>query len=258
LDLLFFRIISYLAFIFRSGNAHGLHSPFVFDLYTRCIANDRKEVEHSAIELKRKSFLQNQKEIQIRDFGAGSKSLGTHKRKIEDIAKISVSDPKKCRLLYRLSAYFKPESILELGTNLGISTAYLHAGYPQTIISSVEGDPELYELAAAHLNPNIELINDKFDVVLDRLASTAYHANMVFIDGDHKGSSLLRYVQKLKEMSGENSVFILDDIYWSKDMNKAWKKLVRDPYFGISIDLYHFGLLFPRKKQPKQHFRLRF
>jgi hypothetical protein len=93
---------------------------------------------------------------------------------------------------------------------------------------------------------------------LDRLASSAYHANMVFIDGDHKGSSLLRYVQKLKEMSGENSVFILDDIYWSKDMTEAWKKLVRDPYFGISIDLYHFGLLFPRKKQPKQHFRLRF
>lgn len=253
-----FRVFSYLRFIFRSGNAHALHSPFVYDLYTECITGDDKPIDTGAIEGLRKSFLNSHKEIEVTDFGAGSKSLNSKKRKLSDIARVSVSNPKKCRLLLRLSGYFRPESILELGTNLGISTAYLHKGFPEARLIGIEGDETLYNLASSHLDSGVELINETFDSGLNKLKAENFKAGLIYIDGDHRGSSVRKYVEHLKSMSDEDSVFILDDIYWSKDMNRAWKKLIADPYFGISIDLFDFGLLFPRKKQPKQHFRLRF
>ena len=64
-------------------------------------------------------------QIAIEDHGAGSKVNKSNKRKIKDITKNTVKAPKYGQLLFRLVNYFKPESILELGTSLGISTLYL-------------------------------------------------------------------------------------------------------------------------------------
>ncbi|QNL22800.1 class I SAM-dependent methyltransferase [Hyphobacterium sp. CCMP332] len=253
-----FRAFSFLKFWLRAGNAHGLHSPFVFDLYTKAINKKICNEGFAKIETVRQRFRQNSREIDIVDKGAGS-TLLKKRRKISEIVKHSISDEKKCELLFRLALYFKPKKILELGTSLGIATAYLNLGCPRADLKSIEGDPQLAQLAQSHLGTGIDIINSSFSEALPNILPE-FDSDFIYIDGDHKADSLLNYVKLILDKSSDNSdekIFVIDDIYWSADMNRGWKQLIKDSRFGISIDLFQIGLLFTRRKQPKQHFYLR-
>lgn len=39
-------------------------------------------------------------------------------------------------------------------------------------------------------------------------------------------------------------------------MQQAWQQVKQLPQVTVSIDLFHFGLLFFRKEQVKEHFKL--
>ena len=41
---MFFNIISYLKFLLKSSNQHGVHSPFVFDFVTKSLYNNNQEI----------------------------------------------------------------------------------------------------------------------------------------------------------------------------------------------------------------------
>ncbi len=241
----------------RSGNEHGLHSPFVFKLYTEAISKDFKSPIFDKLEKKRNEFLLNHEQIQIQDFGAGSAYLKSNNRKISDIARKGISGANKCRLLYRIVDHLKPSSALEMGTSLGISTSYIYSALSDADLVSIEADKELYKIAKAHLPKEIRLINKTFSEAFLELFEENFQPDLVFIDGDHKGENLKTYINQILENRSKDCVFIIDDIYWSRDMAKAWNSLTEDPGFGISIDLFHFGLLFTRQKQAKQHFVLR-
>ncbi|HEX8547054.1 MAG TPA: class I SAM-dependent methyltransferase, partial [Cytophagaceae bacterium] len=81
--------------------------------------------------------------------------------------------------------------------------------------------------------------------------------DMVFFDANHKYDPTLNYFNLCLQKVHEESIFIFDDIYWSKEMTKAWKEIIAHPSVILSIDLFHFGLVFFRKNQPKQHFKLK-
>ncbi len=257
MNLIVFRILSYLKFLYRSGNAHGLHSPFVYSLYTTGLNQKINNSDFVEIENLRASFLNDPREIEVKDFGAGSQKMKSSKRAIRSIAKNSVSGHHKCLILYKLVQHLKPHNILELGTSLGISTQYLSSGHPGSKIISIEADKNLAELASEHLKDKVEVINNTFQQALSMQAVLNLNPDFIFIDGDHRGESLINYVDSILEFASEECCIVIDDIYWSEDMNRGWNKLKNDERFGISIDLFHFGLLFTRSKQPKQHFDLR-
>lgn len=242
----------------RSGNAHGLHSPFVYSLYAKGLKNKISRSQFDAIEALREDFLNDSTEIEIKDFGAGSQTMKSGKRKIKSIAKNSVSGKRKCEILFRLVNYLEAKRILELGSSLGISTAYLKLGNPKSEIISVEADENLVTIASRHLKNGVILLNEKFDNALNSEPIKSFNPDLVFIDGDHRGASLLNYVDILKKNTEKDCCIVIDDIYWSEDMNKAWLQLKEDQRFGISIDLFHVGMLFTHEKLVKQHFDLRF
>lgn len=251
------QLISYFKFLLKSGNAHGLHSPFVFEIYTKAIKSGLFNEEFKEIEKQRSHFLQNRTEIELNDLGAGSHRLKSNRRKISDIAKTSLSPKFKCELLFRIVNHLESGYILELGTNLGISTRYI--SIPETVEKclSIEGDEGLSEIAKKHQKTNVEIWNSRFEEAIKKLKGTGKKFDFIFVDGDHKLESTLNNVEKLKALLKENGVIVLDDIYWSQEMTQAWNQLKRDECFGISIDLFHLGLIFNRHKQPKQEFTLR-
>ncbi len=53
------------------------------------------------------------------------------------------------------------------------------------------------------------------------------------------------------------SVFIFDDIYWSKPMSEAWAIIINHPKVTVSIDTFYWGIVFFRKEQVKEHFTVR-
>ncbi len=46
---MFFKIKAYIKFLFKSTNQHGVHSPFVYDLVTRCFYSKEKRISHKAL-----------------------------------------------------------------------------------------------------------------------------------------------------------------------------------------------------------------
>ena len=144
---MFFQLISYLRFIAMAGNQHGVHSPFVYDLLTKCIYANRAKTNTTIVNAYLEELLTRNEKIAIKDFGAGSKQLGSEYRPISGIARKAGISKKRAKLLSKLVTYFEATEILEIGTSLGIGTASLAHGNPEAHITTLEGCPETARIA---------------------------------------------------------------------------------------------------------------
>lgn len=253
----------YLKFYWSANNAHGLHSPFVYQLYTRVIAADKFYHAFEEIDFVRRQLLKNKDSIKIEDFGAGSKVFKSNQRQIKDIAKFSVSKAKIGQLLFKLVDEFAPETILELGTSLGITTLYMALASPKNAkIHTFEGCLELAKIAKTNFENTqipIEIILGNLDTTLSKKLSEIDKLDFVFFDANHQYEATMAYFNACLKKSHSQSIFVFDDIHWSQGMERAWKEICQNPKVRLSLDLFHLGVVFFRAEQhEKEHFLLRF
>jgi predicted O-methyltransferase YrrM len=257
-----FQLLAYLRFWWRSGNAHGLHSPFVFGLYTSVVRHTGIFAAYAPIEARRQHLLNSDVTISVADFGAGSHTGAGRQRRVADIARTAAKPRRLAQLLFRLANYFRPATILELGTSLGLTTAYLAVADSHHRVITCEGCPNTAAIAretfAALGLRNIELVEGNLDDTLaPTLAGLAQPLDFAFFDGNHRYEPTLRYFELCLQHRTDDSVFVLDDIHWSEDMERAWEAIKAHPDVRLTVDLFYIGLVFFRKNQPKQHFWLR-
>lgn len=252
----------YFQFLFASKNEHSLHSPFVFELYTKIIQAKNQFPSFLAIENLREKLLKNRSIIEITDFGAGSRIYKTNQREIRQIAKSAEKNPKFGKLLFRLIQHFKPSTIFDLGTSLGITTIYESKAYEYSKISTFEGCPATAKLARDNFEEldckNIEIIVGNIDETLAQKLAQIKQLDFAFFDANHRYEPTVKYFEMCLKKATEESVFVFDDIHWSAEMHEAWQVIKNHPTVMISIDLFYVGLVFFRKNQPKQDFILRF
>ncbi len=137
----------YITHFLKANNAHGIHSPFVFDLYNKVIRQKKSSSEFHEIEQLRKELLHDKREITTCDLVQDLLYYLNPKRRIADIAKYFSSPTKDARFFYKLCQYLNPKTILELGTSLGLTTSYLAKAAPEARIVSLEGCPETANIA---------------------------------------------------------------------------------------------------------------
>jgi len=255
-----FQIKSFLNFILKSKNRHGLHSPFIYQLATECFYDKITKEWYQKLLNYRKSLLTNTTTITIEDFGAGSKSLQSNYRKVSNIAKNAGITNKRAQLLGRLSNYLEAETILEIGTSIGLATASMSLGNPKSNIITLEGCKNTANIAKNNFEKfnlkNIEIIVGNFNTTLPQaLANTTF--DLVFFDGNHQKQATIDYFEQCLLHVNNNSVFIFDDIYWSKGMQEAWEIIKNHPKVTVSIDTFYWGIVFFRKEQEKEHFVIR-
>ncbi|MFD1871624.1 O-methyltransferase [Hymenobacter bucti] len=258
------QLFAYLRYWLRSGNAHGLHSPFIYGLYTTVIRHNGKFKAFGPIEARRRELLKSTQRIAVTDFGAGSQVAGGggQQRRLSDIARHAAKPSRLAQLLFRLVNHFQPATILELGTSLGLTTAYLAAADSRSKVITFEGCPNTAAVAREtfaklHLG-NVELVTGNLDQTLPAtLAGLTRPVDFVFFDGNHRYEPTLRYFEQCLCKAHDNSVFVLDDIHWSAEMEQAWEAIKAHPAVTVTVDLFYVGLVFFRKKQPRQNFWLR-
>lgn len=119
------QLKSYLHYWLYAVDHHSLHSPFLFDFYTSVIRPKPDRQQFADIEQIRQQYLEEVKAINLLGLGAGSKHFTENKREIKSIAKTSVSPQKYAILYWAITHYFNARTILELGTSIGINTAYI-------------------------------------------------------------------------------------------------------------------------------------
>ncbi|MGL2964847.1 O-methyltransferase [Flavobacterium sp. RSB2_4_14] len=259
-------IKSYLKFLYNSKNQHGVHSPFVFDLVTKCFYDKKQYPEYAVLKKYRKSLLANKNFIEVTDYGAGSKIFKSNKRQISKIAKTAGISPKRAKLLFRIVNYFQPKSILEIGTSLGLATSALSLGNKKAKIITLEGCPNTIYLCQLELQKfninNVECVQTKFEDYLknfkpETLNSKHQIFNLVYFDGNHSKQATLDYFELLLPTITNETVWIFDDIHWSTDMEEAWKIIKNHSTVTVTIDTFQWGIVFFRTEQKKEHFIIR-
>jgi predicted O-methyltransferase YrrM len=160
-----------------------------------------------------------------------------------------------------MTKWFQPQTMLEFGTAAGISAMYLSKGSPEGKLITMEGCMGLASIANksfAKRNLKIEVEVGDFDAILDNVLERNNKLDMVFFDGNHRKIPTLDYFEKCIAKADENSVFMFDDIHWSRGMSGAWKSIKKDKRVSVTIDLYWIGLVFFKKNIEKQDFVIRY
>ncbi len=241
----------FLAHWIRSKRWDAFHSPYLYALFQYACDESVVFPLFSSIEDERIRLLADDRMIHRTDLGAGSIRIGkTEKQKIRAIARHALSRPFQCRFMARLVHFLEAKSILELGTSLGIATAYLAAGAREAKIFTIEGDPAIAE-EATRVFRNLELpfspIVSSFGKGINTPEILSESYDLIFLDGHHTSGATTRYFEALLPTFHEDTLIIVDDIHWSGDMYSGWKKLVHHPSVTQSVDCFYFGLLFFRK-----------
>ncbi|WP_281322482.1 O-methyltransferase [Flavobacterium aestivum] len=258
---MFFQIKSYLQFLWHSKNEHAVHSPFVFNLLTKCFYDKKTKPEYVVLKEYRNSLLENKNTIEVTDFGAGSRVFKSNTRAINKIAKNAGISRKRAELLSRITNYFQPSSVLEIGTSLGLATSALATGNPKASIITLEGCPETAKIAQNQFKQfgltTINSLVTEFNDYLSNLQISPSNFQLIYFDGNHSKKATLEYFELLLPTITNETVWIFDDIHWSKEMEETWEIIKNHPKVTVSIDTFQWGLVFFRYEQPKQHFVIR-
>ncbi len=256
----FFRFIKHYV---NSNNFRHVHSPFVFDLCYNIIKGKTDKDKFKNIELLRLLLLHDTRQININSYGAGSHFKNTGQfAKVKQIVRRTSMNTKLCRLLARIASKINPATVLELGTAAGFSTMYLATQCRNAKIYTIEGSEQIYQLALENFQKlnldNIIAINNTFENSLEKVLNNIKQLDFVLFDGNHQKEATIDYFYKCLPFTHSNTLFVFDDIYWSKGMMQAWKIIQNHPDVSISIDLFYFGLVFIKNDMIKQHFDLRY
>jgi predicted O-methyltransferase YrrM len=260
-----FQIKSYIKFLWHSKNEHAVHSPFVFTLLTKCFYDKKFKPEYAVLKKYRNSLLENKNTIEVTDFGAGSRVFKSNSREIGKIAKTAGITPKRAELLYRIVNYFQPNTILEIGTSLGLATSALSLGNPKASIVTLEGCPETAKQAQLQLQKlssrspltTIKSVVAEFNDYLQNCNLKSATYDLIYFDGNHSKKATLEYFDLLLPTISNETLWIFDDIHWSAEMEEAWEIIKNHPEVKVTIDTFQWGLVFFRYEQPKQHFVIR-
>ncbi len=246
-----------------NGKGHGIHSPFVFSFVQHVLNDKRHFYAFELIEAVREGMLQKTTTVEVEDFGAGSRIEKTKTRKVKDIAKSSLKPKKYSQLMFRMVDYYQPKTIVELGTSLGVTSAYLAFANLQAKLFTHEGSAAIAALAQQNFDllklNNLELVKGNFDETLSNTLQNVASVDFAFVDGNHRYEPSIRYFNQLLTKISSKGIIIMDDIHWSEEMETAWTEIKAHPQVMLTVDLFFIGIVFFSPDfTTKQHFAIRF
>ena len=281
----------------RNTGGHGVHSPYLFEWVRMVMSDKNTYYVWDEIEEIRQEMLKDTRELEFVDYGSGgplstspSKGRSANMRRVCDIAKGSLARRKEAQLLARLVGWLgrplltspsrggigdeasedrKGLTIVELGTSLGVTTAYLAAMDSRNKVVTYEGCPAVAEVARANWEKlglsniacvvgeitvdSLQFTVDSLQLAVDRLSGI----DVAFIDANHTYEATLTYFNALASRVHEKSVVVVDDIHYNEDMEKAWKAICADERVTTTMDLYRMGLVFFDKHYWRKHYKMR-
>ncbi len=239
----------------------GVHSPFTYKLIKNVFRDKKK---YSAYDQVESAFKTLKKTSQRGSASDHINFITTHNdkasvKKIIDQLSLNI---KYGRLLFRIASFYKIAKIVEIGTDQGISTAYLANSTHCTDLQMIEGN-EVYFLMAKQIVNNFQLNNvtlhdglfrDKLPLVLEETKSPG----LVFFDCIRNQKVTLDLFNFCKKYAKNETIFIFNGIHYSKESEIVWTTIMQCPDVKLSVDIFRMGLVFFRKELSKQHFIVRF
>ena len=239
-------------FYSNANTYKNIENDALSELVYKIFEDKEHSCRYNHIENVRKILLKDEKVLNVFDLGAGSRKSKHKQKTVKSIARSSLSPKWQCEVMSNIIKEFHCENILEIGTSLGISTAYLASANRHGTVYSLEGSESIASVAMqtfARLNvKNIKLVFGEFDITLPTILDNINEIDFAFIDGNHRYESTLKYFEMILKKSHSGSIIIIDDIYWSQGMKNAWNDIINHPKVTATLDFYNFGIVFFDKK----------
>jgi predicted O-methyltransferase YrrM len=148
---------------------------------------------------------------------------------IED-GKTGGVNPGDRRLLYQLTRWLKPRTVLEIGTHVGASTMHIAAAKPHSIttvdIMDVNAPDSYWHKAGLPMSPRdalrgarVNFIRDDSISFLDR---TTDKFDLIFLDGAHSYEKMLAEIPRALKCLAKDGLILLHDYF--PDGNPLWKE----------------------------------
>ena len=246
LEKLLYQSFSYIRHILIARNTlgYGIHSPFLYDLVHFVMYDNNAYYCYAPIERERIRLLHTNKVIKTEDYGTGESG----KKKICSIAEKSLKSRQEAQMMFRITNAIKPQYVIELGTSLGITTAYLAKAAQKGRVITIEGSPNIAKEAEKtfqnlHID-NITQITGNIDEKLPETLQGEKTIDMAFIDANHRKKPTLRYFRQIAEHCTDNSIIIIDDIHSSREMSEAWTEIQKEDRVTACLDCFSMGIVF--------------
>ena len=278
-----YRVGSYLKhqLTARHTGGHGIHSPYLFEWVRMVMADDNSYYAWAKIEEIREQLLRDEREVTFVDYGSGralsNSPADANKRLVKDIAKGSLAQKKYAQMLARLVRWLgsaNPQylskrkedrglNIVELGTSLGVTTAYLATMNKGDKVLTFEGCNAVAEIAKENWKlleiNNIECRVGEVTEESLRLAVVDLQGGLdvAFIDANHTYEGTKSYFNVLAEKVHEKTVIVVDDIHYNQAMEKAWMEICADERVTSTMDLYQMGMVFFDKHYWRRNYKIR-
>lgn len=259
-----FRAIEYMKYLSNRRGIQYIHSPFLFNLM-KVVFNDSKKGWPDTffrIEEQRNKLMKDTSNFEFEDFGAGGDQLRKREVSISSIAAKALKQAKYARFLFRLAQHINAKNIVELGTSLGLTTSYLASVQPNVNVFTIEADRKVQAVAKQNwmylkidqIKPYCFDLNEQWDFLAERIN----RIDLLFVDANHRKEAMIRYVLSALPYIHDNSVIVLDDIYWNKETMEAWNLLKLRNEVTLSFDIFQMGFLFFDKNLSRESFRLKY
>ena len=240
----------------RNTKGHGIHSPYLFQLAQFVIYDKSQYYIFSEIENLRESLKQDDRIIWVEDFGTGQ----SRERKVSEITNQSLKQARYGQMLFKIINFCKAQNVLELGTSLGLTTAYMASCSSNINCVTLEGSTEIAKLAVENLNKlqinNVEVVTGNIDNTLSETLKRFEKLDFVFIDANHRLPAVYKYFEQCVDKIHHQSIIVVDDIYWSKEMEQAWNMIKNHPKVSSTFDLFQFGIVFFNHELNKYHYKM--
>jgi predicted O-methyltransferase YrrM len=267
-----YRVSTWLKHYLTAWNTggEGVHSPYLFE-WVRMVMSDKHAYRvWEDIESVRARMLVSDQVVEFVDYGSGVGRKGEGakgEKRVKDIAKGSLARAKYAQMLFRLVNWLGHQlreenrglTIVELGTSLGVTTAYLAGVDTRDKVYTYEGCEAVAKIAKENWNVlgmnNISCLVGPIDA--EQLRGGLGYIDVAFVDANHTYEASMRYFDVLAQKVHEKSVVVMDDIHHSEEMERAWKEICADERVTSTIDLYQMGLVFFDKHYWKRNYRMR-
>ena len=257
--------VKYLDFLLRASNSkgHGIHSPYVFDFVTKVLQDKTSYQEYEIWNAWRQSLLIDFTLLPVQEIGAGSRYGKSNIRSVSSLAKTAAKTPRTAKFIFRIARYCQPQTILELGTSLGLTAGFFSLACPASSIYTIEGVDSIAEKAKENMADwgckNVRVEKGNLDTTLCELMGRISKPDLVFMDGNHQEEATKRYFLQLLPHLSSTSMVIVDDIHWSHGMEKAWSFIQTHKMVNLTIDFFQFGVAFLDPAfLGKSHFKIRY
>ncbi|MEM6316706.1 MAG: hypothetical protein AAF960_03495 [Bacteroidota bacterium] len=240
---------AFLKFYWSATTKYKIHSPFAFQFLTEVLEDDRYYHFFGVIETYRRNLLTNSESV----------SSENGKQTIHQLTKNEI-DQTYGQILFKAVHLYKPDTIVELGTGLGIATLYQATPASLTQVYTFEKNTALAKKTRQFFQQfgrrNITIAPLKNVEVLEQNLSEMGTVDFIlFNDFDvDEGLELFEVILKFAQT---NTVVALRTPYENSAKMQFWEQMKKHSRVRMSIDIFGLGFLFFRSQQKEvEHFKM--